>query len=75
MFTRKEVSTHNTDNDAWIIIRGDVYDVTDFKESHPGGKKVVMRYAGKDATEEFEMLHNKSILERYSRTLKRGELK
>ena len=65
MFTRKEVSTHNTDNDAWIIIRGDVYDVTDFKESHPGGKKVVMRYAGKDATEEFEMLHSKSILKRY----------
>ena len=75
MFTRKEVSTHNTDNDAWIIIRGDVYDVTNFKESHPVGKKVVMRYAGKDATEEFEMLHSKSILKRYRRTLKIGKLK
>ena len=27
---------------------------------HPGGKKSIMMFAGKDATEEFDMLHDRS---------------
>jgi cytochrome b involved in lipid metabolism len=34
-----------------------VYDVTAFMPDHPGGKKAIMLYAGKDASEEFNMLH------------------
>ena len=36
--------------------------MTDFMEDHPGGSKVVMLYAGKDATDEFTMLHKPAIL-------------
>ena len=34
-----------------------VYDLTDFKSDHPGGAKVIMLYAGRDASQEFNMLH------------------
>ena len=32
---------------------------------HPGGKKAIMLFAGKDATEEFDMLHNPNVLTKY----------
>ncbi len=40
-----------------VILNGKVYDVTEFMPDHPGGKKAIMLYAGKDASEEFNMLH------------------
>jgi hypothetical protein len=39
-----------------------VYNVTDFLGDHPGGKKAILLYAGKDATEEFLMLHKPDII-------------
>jgi len=37
--------------------------VTEFLENHPGGPKAILLYAGKDATEEFNMLHDKNVIE------------
>jgi L-lactate dehydrogenase (cytochrome) len=34
-----------------------VYDVTDFLDEHPGGAQILEKYAGKDATEEYEPIH------------------
>ncbi|RXK34982.1 L-lactate dehydrogenase (cytochrome) [Tremella mesenterica] len=34
-----------------------VYDVTDFLDEHPGGADIILKYAGKDATEEYEPIH------------------
>ena len=36
-----------------------------FMDDHPGGKKVIMAYAGRDASEEFNALHNPNVLEKY----------
>lgn len=48
-----EVSKHDTEGDAWIVIEGYVHDVTPFLLEHPGGKDIMMDHLGKDATEVF----------------------
>jgi hypothetical protein len=34
------VEQHNTTDDCWIVIKGHVYDVTDFAPMHPGGRAI-----------------------------------
>ena len=34
-FTRAQVATHNKESDAWIIVDGRVYDITEY-DIHPG---------------------------------------
>jgi len=57
-----EVYKHNMEKDCWVIIHDKVYDLTDFLKDHPGGKQAILLFAGKDATEEFDMLHPPSVL-------------
>jgi cytochrome b involved in lipid metabolism len=52
-----EVKKHNTIEDCWIVLNGNVYDVTKFLRSHPGGVKVIGYYAGQDATEVTNAFH------------------
>uniref|UniRef100_A0A7S3LPT8 fumarate reductase (NADH) n=2 Tax=Sar TaxID=2698737 RepID=A0A7S3LPT8_9STRA len=68
----EEVAKHNTDKDCWVILEGFAYDVTEFLDDHPGGKKAIMLYAGKDATKEFAMLHKPEILTKYAAEFKLG---
>ncbi|KAG6902768.1 hypothetical protein C0995_011916 [Termitomyces sp. Mi166 len=37
--------------------QGQVYDVTEFLDDHPGGSKIILKYAGQDATREYEPIH------------------
>lgn len=30
---------------------------TDFLDDHPGGSKIILKYAGKDATDEYDPIH------------------
>jgi L-lactate dehydrogenase (cytochrome) len=32
-----EISQHASEEDAWIVVNGKVYDVTKFAPEHPGG--------------------------------------
>lgn len=50
MLSAAEVSKHDNVKDLWLIIHGKAYDMTDFAPDHPGGIKIVLKYAGKDAT-------------------------
>lgn len=72
-FTREEVKKHCTPDDAWIIVDGDVYDITKFAKMHPGGKQTLLDYAGQDATDDFFGLHRLDVLDKYKR-LKKGRL-
>lgn len=38
-FSAADVASHKTANDLYIIVDEDVYDLTNFQEEHPGGKK------------------------------------
>lgn len=51
--TAEEVARHNKEEDCYIIVKGAVYDVTSWVDSHPGGKSVLLSHAGTDATTEF----------------------
>lgn len=50
--TWEEVRKNNgvKGSDKWIVINGEVYDVTKWSKKHPGGSKVISHYAGQDAT-------------------------
>lgn len=63
-YTFEEVQKHNTAQDCWVIIDGNVFDVTKFLTEHPGGKKVLLKKGGKDASKEFKTFHNASIMQR-----------
>lgn len=52
-----ELATHNKQDDAWMAIRGMVFNVTHYMEFHPGGVPAVMAGAGKDATKIFDSVH------------------
>lgn len=51
-----------------------MFDVSNFLKEHPGGSKVVLKLAGKDATKEFRQLHAPEVLTKYSPKLCIGEL-
>ncbi|KAJ5902606.1 Cytochrome b2 [Penicillium taxi] len=59
------VAEHNTKDSCWVIVHGKAYDVTDFLPEHPGGQKIILKYAGKDATEAFEPIHPPDTLDKY----------
>ncbi|PHH54852.1 Acyl-CoA dehydrogenase apdG [Ceratocystis fimbriata CBS 114723] len=73
-FTAAEVSGHNKPDSLFITIDQDVYDVTKFQEDHPGGKKILMRVAGKDASKQFWKYHSEGVLKKWRPQLLVGSL-
>jgi cytochrome b involved in lipid metabolism len=53
-FTREEVSKHTKPNDVWIIVNGSVYDVSRYFYLHPGGQRALLKFAGRDASENVQ---------------------
>ncbi|WP_207424174.1 cytochrome b5 domain-containing protein [Desertivirga brevis] len=48
------VKRNNEKNGYWILVNKKVYDLTEFKDIHPGGEKIVLDNAGRDGTKEFQ---------------------
>ncbi len=65
-FTMEEVAKHNTKDDLWVVVKGVVMDLSDWLEEHPGGPQAIMNFMGRDATEEFEMLHDDEVIPKYA---------
>lgn len=74
-YTLAEVSKHNKDGDCWVAVNGLVVDATTFLGDHPGGKMAIMAFAGRDATEEFNMVHEEGVLQKFASDLVVGKLK
>merc|ERR1719321_1427542 len=65
-FTMEEVAKHTTKTDCWVVVAGEVLNVTNFLSSHPGGELAILTFAGKDATEEFNMIHPPDVIPKYA---------
>lgn len=57
-FSAADVAAHSGAADCWVIVHGDVYDVSKFLSEHPGGPAALSKpgRAGKDVTEHFERI-------------------
>merc|ERR1719277_1719507 len=64
--TLAEVAKHNTKSDCWVVVNGEVLDVTKFLSEHPGGELAIITFAGKDASEEFNMIHPPDVIPKYA---------
>ncbi|CUM66293.1 uncharacterized protein PRCAT00003955001 [Priceomyces carsonii] len=58
-----QLSKHCLPEDLWVRIGDAIYDLTDFISWHPGGKDIIMQFAGKSATDAFMKQHSKRFLE------------
>merc|ERR1712127_430750 len=65
-YTLAEVAKHNTKTDCWVVVEGQVLNVTNFLSEHPGGELAILTFAGKDATEEFNMIHPPDVIGKYA---------
>jgi len=70
-----EVSEHNTQEDLWIIVNGQIFDITAYQHEHPGGEKVFKKVAGVDATKQFLKNHKFSTIDRFRDEIWIGTLK
>ncbi len=61
--TPSELAKHTSSSDCWLALYGKVYDMTDFLDEHPAGPEAILDVAGRDATEEFEAIHSKGMLD------------
>lgn len=48
-----EIKKHNKSVDCWMLINGNVYDITSFFGSHPGGNATMEATCGTDATDAY----------------------
>ncbi|CAJ2511249.1 Uu.00g068740.m01.CDS01 [Anthostomella pinea] len=65
--TQAEVESHKTEKSCYVTLGTNVYDITDFLDSHPGGPELILEYAGKDVThilkDEDSHTHSESAYE------------
>ncbi|KAI8947215.1 FAD binding domain-containing protein [Xylaria longipes] len=65
-YTLEEVAKHNKKDDLWVVVKGVVMDLSNWLDEHPGGPQAIMNFMGRDATEEFEMLHDDEVIPKYA---------
>ena len=61
-----EVAKHNTAQDCWLAVNGNVLDMTKLMHDLPCGVQPFLIFAGKDVTEEFNTIHPPGIIEKYA---------
>ncbi|CAG7818352.1 unnamed protein product [Allacma fusca] len=62
---KADVENHNKDGGLWIVIRGKVYDVQDFRLNAPCGSDVLTNFASQDATKAFDDAQHSVIAVQY----------
>ncbi|KAF3392086.1 NADH-cytochrome b5 reductase 1 [Talaromyces pinophilus] len=74
-FTIEQVAAHNREDDLWIIVHGEVYDVTKYVRDHPGGDDILIEIGGMDGTVEFDAAGHSDDAWDITKSLLVGKLK
>jgi cytochrome b involved in lipid metabolism len=53
VISHQELARHNTADDCWMAIEGNVYDFTSYIPLHPTPPQIMTDWCGKEATEPF----------------------
>lgn len=53
MVTIDELRKHDSKEDPWFVVNGEVYEGTKFLDGHPGGAQSIISAAGLDSSDEF----------------------
>jgi len=56
-YTMERVKANGTSSSCWAVISGNVYDLTKWIGSHPGGSGAIASLCGTDGTSEFNAMH------------------
>ena len=56
-FSKEEVAKHNSLPSIWTIFNGYVYDITEYVDKHPGGKRILEQIYGRDMTYMYNKFH------------------
>ena len=59
-FTLAEVKKNNNDKNCWTIVDENVYNLTTWIKSHPGGENAILSLCGVDGTSAFKSKHSGS---------------
>lgn len=56
-YTLADVAAHSSGTSCWVAINGNVYDLTNWINQHPGGPERILNICGTDATAAFNAQH------------------
>lgn len=48
-----DVARHNTPDNCWMAINGQVYDVTGYLPEHPSRPSIILQWCGREASEAY----------------------
>lgn len=49
-YTWDQIKEHDKEEDKWLVVEGNIYDITRFAKKHPAGPRIISHFAGQDAT-------------------------
>jgi cytochrome b involved in lipid metabolism len=55
-YSLSDIAKHNQSSDCWFVINKNVYNVTKYASSHPGGTTTITDYCGTDATSAYDSI-------------------
>jgi len=73
-FSWAEIARHQKLDSIWIVLHDRVYDITPFLDEHPGGRALLLAYAGHDATDMFDTIGHSPIASRHLKEMRIGSL-
>lgn len=52
-YALSEVARHNSSDDCWMAINGEVYDLSSYLPDHPSPPEVILAWCGREASEAY----------------------